>query len=101
MVPANGGSSTVTAIVFDINGNALRSAPVSFTTTAGTLSSSIVSTDPDGAASTTLTTSQQATVTASVGAQAPPAGYWDRALAPGPGREPARPAPVRHLGQWS
>jgi len=72
MVPANGGSTAVTASVFDINGNTLRSAPVSFTTTAGTLSSSIVSTDANGAASTTLTTSQEATVTASVGAEAPP-----------------------------
>ncbi len=71
MVPSNGGSTTISATVFDINGNTLRSAPVSFTTTAGTLSSSLVSTDADGAASTTLTTSQQATVTASVGAQAP------------------------------
>lgn len=73
MVPANGGSTTVVATVFDINGNTLRSAPVSFTTTAGTLTSSIVNTGADGTASTTLTTSQQATVTASVGAQAPPA----------------------------
>jgi hypothetical protein len=73
LVPANGGSTTIAASVFDINGNSLRSAPVSFTTTAGTLSSSIVSTDLNGVASTTLTTSQQATVTASVGAQAPAA----------------------------
>ena len=72
LVPANGGSTTIGATVFDINGNTLRSAPVSFTTTAGTLSSSIASTDPNGLASTTLTTSQQATVTASVGALAPP-----------------------------
>jgi len=71
VVSANGGSTTVVATVFDINGNTLRSAPVSFTTTAGTLSSSLVSTDANGAAPTTLTTSQQATVTASVGAQAP------------------------------
>jgi adhesin/invasin len=74
LVPANGGSTTIAASLFDINGNLLPSAPVSFTTTAGTLSSSIVSTDANGVASTTLTTSQQATVTASVGAQAPPAG---------------------------
>jgi hypothetical protein len=73
LVPADGGSTTIAASVFDINGNSLRSAPVSFTTTAGTLSSSLVSTDLNGVASTTLTTSQQATVTASVGAQAPAA----------------------------
>jgi adhesin/invasin len=71
MVPSNGGTTTVVATVFDINGNTLRSAPVSFTTTAGTLSASIVSTNADGTASTVLTTSQQATVTASVGAQSP------------------------------
>lgn len=73
-VPANGGSTTIVASVFDINGNTLRSTPVSFTTTAGTLSSTVVNTDANGTASTTLTTSQQATVTASVGAQAPTTG---------------------------
>jgi adhesin/invasin len=69
-VPAQGGSSRITAAVFDVNGNALTSAPVSFTTTAGSLSSAVVTTDANGLASTTLTTSQLATVTASVGAQA-------------------------------
>lgn len=73
-VPAIGGSTTVVASVFDINGNSLRSTPVSFTTTAGTLSSSVVDADANGTASTTLTTSQQAIVTASVGAQAPTTG---------------------------
>lgn len=73
-VPAAGGSTTITASVLDINGNPLSSAPVLFTSTAGTLSSSIVTTDVNGSASTTLTTSQQATVTASVGAQAPTTG---------------------------
>src|SRR5919197_3744088 len=37
IVPASGGSSTITASVFDINGNPLTSAPVLFSTTAGTL----------------------------------------------------------------
>jgi adhesin/invasin len=70
-VPAVGGSTTITASVFDINGNALSLALVTFSTTAGSLSASTVVTDANGAASTILTTSQQATVTASVGAQAP------------------------------
>ena len=71
-VPAVGGSTTITVNVFDVNGNALSSAPVTFSTTAGGLSASTVVTDANGVATTTLTTSQQATVTASVGAQAPP-----------------------------
>lgn len=71
-VPAIGGSSAITATVLDVNGNPLTSTPVQFTTTAGSLSSAIVTTDANGSASTVLITSQQATVTASVGAQAPP-----------------------------
>jgi hypothetical protein len=69
-VPA-GGSSTVTALVLDINGNALVGSPVQFTTTAGNLSSAVAVTDSGGSASTVLTTNVQATVTATVGAQAP------------------------------
>jgi hypothetical protein len=71
-VPAIGGSSTITATVLDVNGNPLTSTPVQFSTTAGSLSAAIVPTDGLGIANTTLVTSQQATVTASVGAQAPP-----------------------------
>lgn len=63
----SGGSTLITASVVDINGNALPSAPVAFTTTAGTLSASVVVTDSGGQASTTLTTSQTAEVTATVG----------------------------------
>jgi hypothetical protein len=74
LVPASGGASVITASVFDINGNPLISAPVSFSTTAGTLDSSLVSTDANGAASTTLHTSTKATVTAAVGAQAASSG---------------------------
>jgi PKD domain/Bacterial Ig-like domain (group 1) len=70
-VPSNGGSTTIVADVFDINGNALNNAPVSFTTTAGSLANALVITNAVGRATTTLTTSQQATVTGSVGAQAP------------------------------
>jgi len=71
-VPAIGGASAITATVLDVNGNPLASTPVQFSTTAGTLSAAIVSTDSNGIASAVLITSQQATVTASVGAQAPP-----------------------------
>jgi adhesin/invasin len=68
-VPAFGGQSTITANVLDINGNPLPSAPVTFSTTAGALGASQVTTDSTGSARTILTTAQQATVTASVGAQ--------------------------------
>jgi len=68
-VPSNGGSATITANVLDQNGNQLASAPVSFVTTAGTLSTSVAVTDVNGIAQTTLTTATTATVTASVGAQ--------------------------------
>jgi adhesin/invasin len=70
-VPSNGGTTTIIADVFDINGNALNNAPVSFTTTAGSLSNSLGITNAIGRATTTLSTSQQATVTGAVGAQAP------------------------------
>src|SRR5829696_1990311 len=67
---SSGGSSTITASVFDVNGSALSGAQVSFSTDAGTLGSTIVSTNSDGVATTSLTTSQSATITASVGATA-------------------------------
>jgi hypothetical protein len=71
LVPALGGSATITTTVFDINGNALPSAPVTYSTTTGTLDPTFGTTDANGAATTTLRTSTKATVTASVGAQAP------------------------------
>lgn len=67
-ISANGGSAVVTANVVDVNGNALSGAPVSFATSAGVLSSSLVNTDTSGNAQTTLTTSVEAVVTANVGA---------------------------------
>jgi hypothetical protein len=69
LVPALGGSSTITVSVIDVNGNPLSAAPVSFSTTAGTLADSVVVADQSGIARTTLQTSTTATVTASVGAQ--------------------------------
>jgi hypothetical protein len=70
-VPASGGSSTIGALVVDINGNPLSGTQVAFTTTAGALSQNLVNTDSNGVASTALTTNATATVTASVGATAP------------------------------
>jgi hypothetical protein len=67
-VPALGGKSTISTVVLDINGNPLTSAPVSFSTTAGSLSDVVVLTDANGLAVTTLQTTTTATVTASVGA---------------------------------
>jgi hypothetical protein len=69
LIPALGGSSTITTTVFDINGNALPSAPVSYSTTAGTLDPTFGTTDANGTATTVLRTSTKATITASVGAQ--------------------------------
>ena len=71
-VPASGGASTVAALVLDINGNPLVGSPVTFTATAGTLSSNLTVTNGNGVATSVLTTNTQSTVTASVGAQAPP-----------------------------
>ena len=68
IVPANGGTTTLTASVFDINGNALSSAPVSFSTTAGSLDTSLATTNTSGVATAHLTTANTATVTATVGA---------------------------------
>jgi hypothetical protein len=68
-IPALGGSTTISASVLDQNGNQLPTVPVSFITTAGSLSASQVITDANGIAQTTLTTSTTATVTATVGSQ--------------------------------
>jgi hypothetical protein len=68
-VPASGGTSTVAALVLDINGNPLVGSPVAFTATAGTLSPNLTVTNGNGVATSVLTTNIQSTVTASVGAQ--------------------------------
>jgi len=62
----SGGTSTITARVEDASGFGLAGVPVTFSTDAGTLSSSSVVTDGTGTASTTLTTSRAAKVTANV-----------------------------------
>jgi len=61
-----GGTSTITARVEDISGTGLAGIPVTFTTDAGTLTSTSVTTDSNGSAQTTLNTSRQAKVTANV-----------------------------------
>ncbi len=66
-IASRGGSATLTAAVTDINGNPLAAIPVIFTTTAGTLGASSVVTDGAGLAATTLSTSLEATVTATAG----------------------------------
>ncbi len=68
LVPTQGGTSVITAVVIDVNGNPLPNVSVSFSTTTGTLADAVVNTDQNGLAQTTLRTSQTATVTASVGA---------------------------------
>lgn len=68
-VPPNGGSVAVTATVLDTNGNRLVGIPVTFSTTAGTLSASVANTDSTGEARVQLTTNRTATVTAAAGAK--------------------------------
>ena len=67
---SSGGTARIATIVIDVNGNPLGSAAVYFSTSTGSLASSIVNTDSNGLAETTLTTSVEATVTATVGAGA-------------------------------
>jgi PKD domain len=66
-VPSSGGSSQITATVTDTNGNTLSAVGVSFSTDAGTLSSTFAPTSSSGTAVVTLTTTRDATVTGSVG----------------------------------
>ncbi len=67
-VPSTGGTTTITALVTDASGNPLGGVPVTFATTAGTFSSPVVNTDTTGRAITNLTTSREASVTATAGA---------------------------------
>jgi hypothetical protein len=67
-VPPTGASVQIIAQVLDASGNLLQGIPVTFSTTAGRLSASSVTTDGNGDARVTLTTSTAATVTARAGA---------------------------------
>jgi hypothetical protein len=62
-----GGTSTITASVINEAGGGVSGVPVTFTTDQGTLSASTVTTDASGNASTQLTTSATAKVSATSG----------------------------------
>lgn len=66
-VPASGGTVTVSARVEEASGNPIVGVPVAFTTTAGTLGATSAVTNSSGVATTTLSTTAAATVTASAG----------------------------------
>jgi hypothetical protein len=68
-VPSQGGTVTISASAVDASGNRLRGVPVSFSTTAGTLSASSAISDQNGEATVTLTTNRAATVTVRAGNQ--------------------------------
>jgi PKD repeat protein len=66
-VSANGGTVQIIAVVQDEAGNGLSGVPVTFSTTAGTLSSTNATTNSSGQAQVSLTTTTEATVTARAG----------------------------------
>jgi len=66
-LPAAGGSSTISATVFDISGNVLPGVAVAFSTDTGAVGPSSATTNGSGVASAILTTSGTATVTATAG----------------------------------
>jgi hypothetical protein len=68
-VPSGGGTVTLTASVVDINGNRLRNTPINFSTTAGSLSATVATTDANGDARVDLNTNRNATVTARAGSK--------------------------------
>jgi adhesin/invasin len=68
-IPAAGGSSQITVTVADVSGSPLPNAPVAFTTTNGNLSVGSATTDANGEARTTLTTTREAKVIATVAAK--------------------------------
>jgi hypothetical protein len=66
-VPTTGGTTTITATVFDNGGNTLPGAPVTFSANAGSLSSGQAVSDANGEARTTLTSNRTTTVRAVTG----------------------------------
>jgi PKD repeat protein len=68
VLASSGGTAQVVAVVTDESGTLLGQVPVTFVTTAGTLSSGSANTDANGEARVTLTTNREAEVTARVGA---------------------------------
>jgi adhesin/invasin len=69
-VSSSGGTSVITATVLDGSGNPISGVPVVFSTTGGTLSSSSATSDANGRAIVTLSTSRESEVTARVGSGA-------------------------------
>lgn len=67
-VPSTGGTSAITATVFDLSGNALGGVPVAFASDNGTLSEAVVNSNAAGQAVTTLTTNKVSKVTVTAGA---------------------------------
>jgi hypothetical protein len=65
----NGGSTTVSARVENTAGAGLAGVPVTFSTTAGTVSPAAATTDSSGTATTVLTSTTQAVVTATAGSK--------------------------------
>jgi hypothetical protein len=70
-LPSSGGTVQLLAVVFDITGNRLPGVIVSFSSTFGTLGQSSVTSDTNGEARTTLTTTTNAKVTATVSGATP------------------------------
>jgi PKD repeat protein len=65
-LPSGGGIAQILGIAYDGSGNRLPSVQMSFSTTTGTLSSNTITTDGAGEARVLLTTTLEATVTATV-----------------------------------
>ena len=68
-IPQSGGSPQIIATVSDVSGAPLPNAPVLFTTDFGTVSPGSATTDANGEARTTLTTTRTSKVTATVAAK--------------------------------
>ena len=68
-LPANGGTTEVQARVENASGVPIAGVPVTFTTTAGSVSPSTAVTDAQGIARATLTATKEATVTARAGSK--------------------------------
>jgi hypothetical protein len=69
VVPATGGTVELNAVVRGTNGQGVSSVPVTFTTTSGTLTSTLATTDANGVATVGLTTNIEASVSAACGSK--------------------------------
>jgi adhesin/invasin len=83
VVPSAGGSVDVTATVLDAAGNGVAGVPVTFATGSGTLTQSSATSAASGKATTRLTTTREAVVTATVGTLLQPASVTVR-VSPAP-----------------